>query len=103
MNGVNWVREVNRLNGVNWVDGMNLVGRVSCVNGMNGVNGANLLTLGNWVSWINEANGLTLLVPYTFANTRTSVLKNLTFPTYKFGKGKYAPTLTNWGGGLSDQ
>ena len=68
-----------------------------------GVNGANLLTLVNWVSWINEANGLTLLGPYTFASTRNSVLKNLTFPTYKFGKGKYAPTLTNWVGGLSDQ
>ena len=82
------------------------MGRVSCVNGINwvnGVNGANLLTLVNWVSWINAVNGLTLLGSYTSANTRTSVLKNLTFPNSKFGKGKYAPTLTNWGGGLSDQ
>ena len=50
----------------------------------------NLLTLVNWVSRINDLNGLTLLGPYTSANTRTSVLKNLTFPNYKFGKGKYA-------------
>ena len=49
MNGVNWVREVNRLNGVNWVDGMNLVGRVSCVNGMNGVNG------GEWGEFVDSS------------------------------------------------
>ena len=41
---------MNRLNGVNWVDGMNLVGRGSYLNGMNCVNGVNLLTLVNWVS-----------------------------------------------------
>ena len=81
---------MNRLNGVNWVNGMNLVGRVSCVNGMNWVNGANLLTLVNWVNWMNEVNGLTLLGPYTSATTCTSALKNLTFPNYKFGKGQYA-------------
>ena len=40
------------------------------------------------------------LFVYNCANTHTSVLKNLTFPNYKFGKGKYAPTLTNWVGGL---
>ena len=49
MNGVNWVREVNRLNGVNWVDGMNLVGRVSCVNGMSGVNG------GEWGEFVDSS------------------------------------------------
>ena len=54
------------------------------------MNGLNLLTLVNWVSWINKVNGLTLLGPYTSATTRTSALKNLTFPNYKFGKGKYA-------------
>ena len=68
---------------------------------------------------MNEVNGLTLLGPYTSATTCTSALKNLTFPNYKFGKGKYAfypiklsrfaeknevrQTLTNWVGGLSDQ
>ena len=27
--------------------------------------------------------------PHIFANTRTSALKNLNFPNYKFGKGHY--------------
>ena len=73
------------------------------MNWVNRVNGANLLTLVNWVSYINEVNGLILLGPYASAITRTSVLRNLTFPNYMFGKGKYAPILTNWVGGLSDQ
>ena len=30
------------------------------------------------------------LFVYNCANTHTSVLKNLTFPNYKFGKGNYA-------------
>ena len=49
MNGVNWVREVNRLNRVNWMDGMNLVGRVSCVNGRNRENG------GEWGEFVDSS------------------------------------------------
>ena len=44
----------------------------------------------NFTHWKHRLNPILTVFLYNWTNTRTRVLKNLTFPNYEIGKGQYA-------------